>query len=431
MLGEYIRYTAFWIVDMLSGGKVRYHYKDIKRYMEDNAHNQNEQQLQELLAHAKKTTKFYKNVDIRKGIKAFKVIDKNDIRNKFEDMLSSEYQDEKLFEMSTSGSTGTPFIVKQDVGKKNRVRAEIIYFGEKAGYRIGDRYIYTRIWTDGNKKSRFEVMKQNLIPFDILDLGEDNIDRLRILLKKDKKIKYVLGYANTLDVLSKRMEKEKDTSDMFNLKIIISGAERLKKTTKERLKRIIGCNVVSRYSNQENGILAQQCIDKDEFHLNTSSYYFEFLKMDRDEPANVGELARIVITDLYNKAMPIIRYDTGDICELQETIQCQWKTKVIKDVMGRKVDMIYDTQGNPISGHWSSVLWEFDKLKQHQLIQEKEKEYILKVKGEEGIYKNEELEEVLQKMLGKDARIEIKYVDEIPNLSSGKFKETICNYIPN
>lgn len=429
MIGEHIRYRMFWIVDFFRGGSVKYHYDNIRNHLENNGITQNEKQLERLLIHAVKTTVFYKDVDISKGIEGFKVIDKNDIRNNFTNMLSEEYKGKKVFEMATSGSTGTPFIVKQDRDKKNRVRAEIIYFGEKAGYKIGERYIYTRIWTKGNKKSPLELIKQNLIPYDILDLGEENIDKLRNILKKDKNIKYVLGYANTLDILSKHMEKEKDTPNMFNLKIIISGAEKLKKTTKERLKKVVGCDVVSRYSNQENGILAQQCIEEDEFHLNTASYYFEFLKLDKDEPAKIGELARIVITDLYNKAMPIIRYDTGDICELQDSIQCNWKTQVIKDVMGRKVDMIYDTQGNPISGHWSSILWEFDKLKQHQLIQEEEKRYILRVNDKENLYSDKSLKQAIRNMLGNDAIIEIERVDNIPNLASGKYKETICNYV--
>ena len=58
-----------------------------------------------------------------------------------ERLLSREYSGKELHSMSTSGSTGTPLTIKQNRNKRNRVLAEIIYFGEKCDYFIGDRYV--------------------------------------------------------------------------------------------------------------------------------------------------------------------------------------------------------------------------------------------------------------------------------------------------
>ena len=105
---------------------------------------------------------------------------------------------------------------------------------------------------------------------------------------------------------------------MFNVEIVISGAEFLNETTRNNLKKVFGCNVVSRYSNQENGILAQELIDSNYFMINNASYHIEFLKIDSDQEAEIGELSRIVITDLFNFATPMIRYDTGDLAVVEE-----------------------------------------------------------------------------------------------------------------
>ena len=83
---------------------------------------------------------------------------------------------------------------------------------------------------------------------------------------------------------------------------------------KSEIEQAFKTKVFSRYSNVENGIIAQQT-DKsfDYYFINSASYYVEILEMDLDVPVLKGELGRIVVTDLFNDAMPFIRYDTGDI----------------------------------------------------------------------------------------------------------------------
>ncbi len=76
-------------------------------------------------------------------------------------------------------------------------------------------------------------------------------------------------------------------------------------------------------------------------------------------------------------------------------------------------------------------MWQFDRLRQYQFIQYDRKTYTLKVNGAKGIYADEELIGMLKNVLGPDADITIEHVDEIPVLSSGKFKKTISLYQPN
>lgn len=428
-IGSNMRRYGFWILDALEGGQVKDHYKEIEHTFDMGGYNYTDltdKHLNNLLNHAVNTTEYYSKYKDYNDLKNFPILDKNIIKENQDKIISKEYIGTQLHLMSTSGSTGTPFTIAQDKNKRNRVLAEIIYFGELCGYSLGDRNTYLRVWTEKNKKSKLGAWKQNLVMIDIAKLDEENLENIRHILKKDRKLKCILGYATTLDVLSKYLLNKGDIPEMFGVKVIISGAEVLSEATKDNLKKVFGCNVVSRYSNQENGILAQELIDSDYFIINNASYHIEFLKLDSDENADISELSRIVVTDLFNYATPMIRYDTGDLAIVEEHDKYG---KVIKSIQGRKIDFIYDTSGKILSPHAiTNHMWNFRNIKQYQLIQEKSNLYRLKLNGSKGIYKDEDIIKTLKSILGSDAEIMIEHVDGIPFLKSGKFRTVICNY---
>lgn len=428
MFGSWVRRTGFWALDILKEGVIRKHYRDIMSKMSSNPNDVQEEQLIKLLEHAKYTVPFYKELNAQK-IGDFPIVTKGEYKEQFDSFQSELYIGKPLHYMSTSGSTGTPFTVNQDMNKRKRTLADIIYFNNICGQKLGDRYIFFRVWTDKNRKSKWEQFQQNLIPIDILHLDDVNLEKIRQLLKKNKSINSALAYASTYEHLVNYLAANNDTPDMFHIKLLVSSSEVLDMQAKQRIKSVIGCSIIDRYSNQENGIIAQTTDLSDEFIVNTASYYVELLKLESDENAEDGELCRIVVTDLYNFAMPIIRYDTGDLAIKCET-SCGRISK-FKAVQGRRVDTIYDTKGNKLTAHtWSVYMWKFDKLKQYQFIQEGKKQYVMKVSGAEGIYSKEEFDKTLRDILGADAEIDIQFVNTIPVLASGKFKKTICNYKP-
>jgi phenylacetate-CoA ligase len=135
MFGEKVRKYGFWILDFLKKGEVRKHYKDITEIIEGKAYNSKiDRYLSNLLNYAVNNTDFYSEYRDYKSIKDFPIIDKNIIKANIEGLLSQEYRGKELHCMSTSGSTGTPLTIKQNKNKRNRVLAEIIYFGEKCDY---------------------------------------------------------------------------------------------------------------------------------------------------------------------------------------------------------------------------------------------------------------------------------------------------------
>lgn len=424
-----MRNRGFWTIDWLKGRTVRKHYIDIKNTMQRKENvNKARESLQSLLTHATQNCSFYAPF-ANTPISEFPIIDKDLIRSRHSEFLAKPFVTAKLHRMSTSGSTGTPFSVVQNYEKRSRVLAEIVYFGELCGYTIGQRYAFIRSWNSQSRKSPLESFLQNLIAIDTSRLDEESLETMRSLLKRDKRLSCILGYASSLDLLAQHLLEKGETPESFKrMKVVISGAELLSDKARRNLKRVFGCNVVSRYSNQENGLIAQEVSDN-VFLINRASYYLEFLKPNSNEHARPGELSRIVLTDLFNYAMPMIRYDTGDLAIFDEHPDYG---RVITSIEGRVRDFFYDTQDRLLSPSAITVqMWKFDRLRQFQFIQDGRAKYLLKVNGARGVYEDDDFIEVIENIVGKNANITIEHVDGIPQLQSGKFRQVICNYRPS
>jgi phenylacetate-CoA ligase len=431
LFSEWIRRAGFWSVDFLSGSPIRNHYVDIRNIMENGSKpDVSKMYLNGILKYATENVPFYMKFKAFDSIQSFPVINKNIIRGDYQAFQSPEFSETSVVNMRTSGSTGTPFVVRQDKNKRKRVHAEMIYFWGKAGYQTGMRYVFFRIWTSLNRRSKLSAWARNILMWEIKRLDEGELEDFRNTIKSDRKIKMLLGYPSVFENLANHLVTRVDSSEFNNINTLIAFGEALPEFTREKIKRVFKGSIVSLYSNQENGMLAQECVENKEFHVNSASYHMELLKMDSDAPVRVGELGRIVVTDLFNHAMPLIRYDTGDTGIWKEAAECGWHSQVLSSIQGARIDLISDTRGNKINPHTISVfMWPFNKLLQYQFIQETARQYTLKLNGAEGYYEDATFVDLFKGVLGEDAQIRIEHVHEIPVLDSGKRKRVVSNYV--
>ena len=163
------------------------------------------------------------------ALDAFPIVNKNIIKENYGAFQSLEFRNREVIDLHTSGSTGTPFVVRQDVNKRKRVYAEMIYFWEKAGFQIGMKYVFFRIWTDINRKGRISAWARNLVMHDILSLDQENLELVRQMLKSDHKIKMLLSYASTFDNLANYLYNLGDSPEMFSIETVLSSSEVLQK----------------------------------------------------------------------------------------------------------------------------------------------------------------------------------------------------------
>tara|TARA_R110000868_G_C10869237_1_gene762146 strand:- start:42 stop:1340 length:1299 start_codon:yes stop_codon:yes gene_type:complete len=427
---EKIRYISFWFLDTIKGSKIKKHYKDIS-FILDNYSNPVVQSklngyIDNLLKHAIKTTMFYKKQSKYTSLSDFPIINKNTIRDRFNEFESEVYLNRKNKHISTSGSTGTPLTIFQNGNKVRRNTGDTIYFSEQANFKIGYKLLYLRLWDGQHKKSSMSKWLQNICSLDVLDLNDIFISRFLEKIKKDSSNKGWIGYASGYERICKYLDKINATPINANIKSIIAISEGLNDYTKQSMAKYFNAPIVSRYSNMENGIIAQQNPNGTKaFKINWASYHIEILKLNMDVPTKPGEIGRIVITDLFNYCMPMIRYDTGDLGE----IDYNQSPPVFKKIEGRKTDIILNTKGEIVS---SFILFEIatnPNLLQVQFIQKTQYEYTLKLNITDRFDSEIEILDKLKNYLGDDAKINIEYVNDIPLLASGKRKVTLNNYL--
>jgi len=429
---QQLRRQVFWMADSLKGSGVRRHYDEISGILEgiDQQHGQSpENILKSLIRHAVSTTGFYGDLSNDARLEQFPVVDKTLIRNQYDAFLSTVNSEEERIPAITSGSTGTPFKVYHDKNKKTRNTADTLYFANKTGYELGHRLVYLKIWAIEKMASPLHYKMQNMIPVDVIKLDDRQVQALIDEMESTSETFSILGYVSALETICKYLDRNSGEKLNTEVASIITMSESLTPYVKKKMEFYFGPEVFSRYSNLENGIIAQQVPGSNgRYLINRASYVVELLQMDSDDPVQIGEAGRIVVTDLYNFAMPMIRYDTGDIGILSLETD-KYGNQYLEKVEGRKLDLLYDTSGEIVSSYiMYKNMWQYTEIKQYQLIQEGPKEYTFKINMDGDFDKEDQLASEFKKYLGTDADFKVEYVDEIPLLSSGKRKKTVNNW---
>ena len=418
MFGEMIRRVGFWTLDALKGGKVRTRMKHLKKVREDRRGNA--EALEAILQHAIDTVPAYKNVK-KAEISAFPVVSKVDYRNNFESYRSELYLDERgLHKVFTSGSTGTPFMAYQDQEKLLWHRAGLMNLNERIGWHLGDRFLFMRMWRGTHANTPFARLVSNTVPIEVCGFDEEHAEQVRRRILRDKKLCLILGYASAVEILAKHILQAGDAPADLGIRLVIADSECLTDRAKTTIAKAFNCPVLDRYGNNENGILGLTMDNSRVMEVNFPEYCMEILKLDSDMPAAQGELGRIVITDLYNKAFPFIRYDTGDVGIAAEMYGNQCLR--LASLGGRSASVLTATDGAKIGETGVTSFFEdVVGIGRWQLAQTDVGRYELRLEDTD-----EQMDSILHQRclncFGADAQVVIRHVEKVPQEKNGKYK---------
>ena len=425
---EIARCGAFWLIDFLKGKKIKLALKTLYNcedgiWSEQQISAYQEICIQKLLSHAKATVPYYaKQEDL--NLKNWPVVNKNIFRANRDSVLSGMYEKKQLITMSTSGSTGTPFTCWQNNTKKRHVNAETLYYNGKVGFSVGKRIIYLRSVVSEIQKNKLKQFAQNIYLLDCNDLSDSAIkDKLRFIVDYSKRSgAMIIGYASTLTAFQKYFDKYGyDDVKEANIYGVVSSSEMLYDATRVSIEKAFNCKCVSRYANEENGFLGQDSNENNVFLMNRADYFVEILKLDSDEVANEGEVGRIVVTDLYNYAMPMIRYDTGDVGARVKVVHNGVERTAIGSFGGRIVDSVKDFNGNLVSPHAiTNLMWKYKNIKQFQFVQKAKGKYKIILNAQKDDINESRLIRDYKEIFGQNSDFTISYCDDIPVLASGK-----------
>jgi len=279
------------------------------------------------------------------------VLTKKNLQKPLSERLAKGFEPKKIFINKTSGSSGDPFIFAKDKPCHALTWASIIYrfgwFGIDFNSSYQARFYGIPLDFIGNKKERLKDFLSQRYRFTIFDLSDEILEGF---LKhfKVKKFDYINGYTSSIVLFAKFLQKKnlvlKDICP--SMKVCVVTSEMLFEEDKLLMETQFGVPVVNEYGASELDLIAFENRNG-EWQVNSETLFVEILD-ENNQPVPHGTEGRIVITSLYNKAHPFIRYDIGDIGILDE--KSTFKKPILKKLIGRTNDIAILPSGKKSPG---------------------------------------------------------------------------------
>ena len=219
----------------------------------------------------------------------------------------------------------------------------VIWTWSKLGYKKGDRKLTLRGTDLGDKLYKYNPI-YNELQINIFLMNENNID---LILKEINNFNpnFGHGYPSAFVRFSQLIENKKIN---FNLKGISLASESFNEVQRDIIERGFKCPARGFFGHSERACFAAEKISEKGIYEVLLTYGLIEIIKDNGEKAKLDEEGEIVCTGFINKAMPLIRYKTGDYATVNQ-IKNDIVTE-IKNIKGRwGKDFIYDKEGIPIS----------------------------------------------------------------------------------
>jgi phenylacetate-CoA ligase len=296
-------------------------------------------------------------------------ISKEDIRGNYDSFLRRGLQIDKLKKDHTSGSTGEPFWTYYDrsywIRKKyfSKFRSRIF-----CGYRPGQKIAKLECEASRSLKQKHSKpwSPMRLIQARAFSMYDD-VENVALAISAYRP-NIIDGYPSFLCRLAQYFDSQKIS--LPGLKLIFTGSEYLSNAVRRYLTESFNIDVIDIYGCNEFKEVAWQCRVSKGYHINEDELVLEVLD-SQYKPLGYEEAGQIVITDLLNRAMPLIRYRMADIgVQLHGKCTCGCNFAMMKPLAGRLYDDIILPNGKIISAyHFTTSIEKIPGLRQYQVVQ--------------------------------------------------------------
>ncbi|MCI0591329.1 MAG: phenylacetate--CoA ligase family protein [Gammaproteobacteria bacterium] len=359
------------------------------------------------------------------------ILTKRDIRYRGDALLSREFRVEDLVEAKTGGSTGTALKVYADKKCREQRNAAALRSDRWAGWDIGMKV--AAIWgnppvADTLKKKLRNLLLDRMFYLDTMNISEESVRNFVKEWRREKP-KVLYGHAHSIYILATYLLRIGVTDlrpdGIITTSMMLLAAER------RLIEKVLSCRVTNRYGSEEVSLIACECERNEGFHLNADHVVVEFLKDDGTEAAP-GEEANIIVTDLINHAMPLIRYQVGDMgVPSIRTCSCGRGLPLMERVTGRRADFLKRPDRSLVAGVSliERTLTAIPGIEQMQLVQDDLYRVCVNVVRDSHYSKagEKQLLQEFQSVFGEGVKIEIRHVSGLDQTSSGKYRFAICN----
>jgi phenylacetate-CoA ligase len=368
----------------------------------------------------------FKKLEFPGAIAKLPLISKTDVREGGRALIS-ERKRGPLFSGSTSGTSGAPLGLYQDLPAINRENAFIWRQLAWAGLRRGDR----RAWMRGDmivpatqeKPPYWRLNRaENMLMLSSYHLSESAAPAyLDSLARFDPVV--IQAYPSSIGFLATWMLSISFRYRGIALRGIVTSSETLSDVRRGEIERAFGCRVFDWYGQFERVAAIGTC-EHGRHHLLSDYSFVEML------PAEDG-MFELVGTGFNNAAMPLIRYRCGDLVRpapSYERCACGRSFPLIEEIVGRVDDSIRLPGGRSI-GRLDHLFKGVEGILEAQIRQDRLDVLTILVvpSGTFNDRTRETLESNARYRLGDAITVEIRLVDAIPRTQNGKFKGVICN----
>lgn len=352
---------------------------------------------------------------------------KDDLRHHSQD-LRSDRPFLHLTKKTTAGSTGKAVTVYKSARAMGWELAAAWRGYAWAGVGMGDRQ--GRFWgvpfsSRDRLKAKCIDIVTNRTRFSAFAFDEKRLHDYTRILNRIRP-KYFYGYLSMLVQYAQHLVANNQCL-CFPLKCVISTSEVLTPPHRAFLQEVFQCPVYDEYGCAEVGTVAHEC-EEGSMHVNAENMIVEVL--DGDRRCRPGEIGELVITELNNLAMPLIRYRMGDYAALSaKQCICGRALPVIEKVVGRAYDIIRNKEGRLFHGEFFMYIFEEVKKRKmgvdaFQVVQMGVDRLRIRVKPSKGYCA--QTEALIKKRIlsdyGKDTILEFEKVNEIRREPSGKMR---------
>lgn len=237
---------------------------------------------------------------------------------------------------------------------------------------------------------------------------------------------YLLTYPSNLAEMLRALKS--GVAGFPPLKGVATVSESLSPELRDECRAVLGVGIGDVYSCQEIGYLAMQCSETDLYHEPAETVLVEVLD-DDNRPVAPGGIGRVVATPLHGFAMPLLRYELGDMAEVGGPCACGRGLPVLSRIVGRyrnAVRLPGGQRGWAMPG--SMALQDVAPVRQFQIVQHALDDLELKLVAARPLTAAEEdgLTRATQAIVGHPLPVRISLVDSIPRSASGKFETFVC-----
>ncbi len=335
--------------------------------------------LRRLLLHARNTVPLYRERMHAAGfdpahmrsiqeLAALPPLTRDDVAGRPAELLSDAFRGRPLVEARSGGTTSQPVPFMQPAAAVWRKEAAAQLLRARLGWQPGDRS--AALWgavedmppaprgLAARLKAALEQVVEPILMLPAADLSDAKLDTFAARLRAHAPV-VLQAYPSAADLLARRLLK---TGDRLPIPLVLLTAETVFPAQRERIAAALGARVHSFYGAREVGWIAGECAEESRLHLNTDGIHLE-----------VDDDGRILVTDLVNVAMPLIRYAVGDRGELAEgSCPCGDPRPTLRALHGRVNDVFVLPSGRRVPGSICDVrnYQLVDGIVETQLVQE-------------------------------------------------------------